>query len=146
MPPPARQPGPPDPALQQRAWAALLLGAASLLGLALSLGGDPRRTVYVVVLTLLSSAAATWFGLTSRSKARRANAARPRGAVGGVVFGFVGMAFSSLALIAFAVFWPELTQFSACMSAANTLSTQQACQTQFSNSVGNELSVLRGSG
>jgi len=137
---------PPDPALQQRAWAALVLGALSMLGLSLSLGGDPRRTVYVVALTLLVGATAGWLGITSGSKARRGGTARPRGAVGGIVLGFIGVGLSALALAAFAVFWPQLTQLSTCMAGANTLSAQQACQNQFSSSVGNEFSLLRGSG
>jgi hypothetical protein len=137
---------PPDPALQQRAWAALVLGALSLLGLALSMGGNPRRIIYAVALALLIGATAAWLGLTSTSKARRSGTSRPRGAVGGIVLGFIGVAFSVLALAAFAAFWPQLTQLSSCLAGANTLSAQQACQNQFSNSVGNEFSLLQGNG
>jgi hypothetical protein len=54
---PARQLPPPDPALRQRALAALTLGLLSLLGLALGLG-NLRRGVYVAVLTLLFAAVA----------------------------------------------------------------------------------------
>jgi hypothetical protein len=144
--PPARHQSPPDPALQQRAWAALVLGALSLLGLSLGMGGNPHRVIYVVVLALLIGATAAWLGLTSTSKARRSGASRPRGAIGGTVLGFIGLAFSLLALAAFIAFWPQLNQLSNCMAGANTLSAQQACQSQFSNSVGNEFSLLQGNG
>lgn len=123
-----------------------MLGALSLLGLALGLGGNPRRVVYVVALTLLIGATAAGLGLTSTSKARRSGTSRPRGAIGGIVLGFVGLVFSLLALAAFIAFWPQLTQLSDCMAGANTLSAQQACQNQFNNSVGNEFGLLQGNG
>ena len=50
--PSARQLPPPDPALRQRALAAMALGLLGLLGLALGLG-NLRRGIYVAVLSVL---------------------------------------------------------------------------------------------
>jgi hypothetical protein len=140
---PARQLPPPDPALRQRALAALTLGLLSLLGLALGLG-SLRRGVYVAVLTLLFAATAIWLGAGAARRARRGGMARPRGAVGGIVLGGFGLAFSALWLLVLAVFWPQLSTYYKCMSSANTVVAQQACHTQFNNSVGGEISVLQG--
>jgi hypothetical protein len=139
-----RPAAPPDPALQQRAWAALTLGALSLIGL--SLAGGQRRAVYVIVVTLLIGALATWLGGSAMSRARRSGTARPRGAVGGTVLGSMGLAFSAIMLIVFAVFWNELTTYSNCLSGASTVSAQQACQQQFSQSITNQIKSLRGGG
>jgi hypothetical protein len=42
------------------------------------------------------------------------------------------------------MFWPQLQQYANCLSGANTVSAQQACQQQLSSSVGSELSILGG--
>jgi hypothetical protein len=140
---PARQLPPPDPALRQRALAALTLGALSLIGLALGLG-NLRRGVYVAVLTLLFAVTAIWLGAGANRRARRGGTARPRGAVSGIVLGGFGLAFSALWLLVLAVFWPQLNTYYNCMSSANTVAAQQVCHTQFTNSVGGEISVLQG--
>src|SRR5579875_2795316 len=132
---------PPDPPAQQRGWAALAMGLLSLIGL--SLIGDMRRAVYVVALTLLIGAAGTWLGASAMSRARRTGTTRPRGAVSGTVLGAIGLAFSALILLVFAVFWHQLSAYSACMGGANTISAQHACQQQLSQSVGAEVTVLR---
>jgi hypothetical protein len=142
---PARQLPPPDPALRQRALAALTLGALSLIGLALGLG-NLRRGVYVAVLTLLFAVTAIWLGAGANRRARRGGTARPRGAVSGIVLGGFGLAFSALWLLVLAVFWPQLSTYYNCMSSANTVTAQQVCHTQFTNSVGGEISVLQGGG
>jgi hypothetical protein len=142
MLPPRRQLPPPDPALRQRALAALVLGALSLIGLLLGLG-NLRRGIFVAVLTLLFAVTAIVLGVTASKKARRGGTARPRGAVGGVVLGGLGLAFSALWLLVLAVFWPQLSAYYNCMSGANTVAAQQACHTQFTNSVGGEISVLQ---
>lgn len=139
-----RPPAPPDPALQQRAWAALTLGVLSLIGL--SLAGGQRRAIYVIVVTLLIGALATWLGGSSIRRARRGGTARPRGAVGGTVLGAMGLAFSAIMLIVFAVFWSELTTYSSCLGGATTVSAQQACQQQFSQSITNQIKSLQGAG
>jgi hypothetical protein len=140
---PARQLPPPDPALRQRALAALAMGVLSLLGLALGLG-DLRRGVYVAILTLLFAVAAIWLGAGANRRARLSGTARPRGAIGGIVLGGFGLAFSALWLLVLAVFWPQLSTYYNCMSSANTVAAQQACHNQFTNSVGGEISVLQG--
>jgi len=143
MIPARRQLPPPDPALRQRALAALALGALSLIGLLLGLG-NLHRGIFVVILTLLFAVTAIWLGVTASKKARRSGTARPRWAAGGVVLGGFGLAFSALWLFVLAVFWPQLNTYYNCLSGANTVTAQQACHTQFTNSVGSELSVLQG--
>src|SRR5271155_3422066 len=140
---PARQLPPPDPALRQRAVAAFALGVLSLLGLALGLG-NLRRGVFVAVLTLVFAVVAIWLGVSTNRGARRGGTARPRGAVSGIVLGGVGLALSALWVLILAVFWPQLSTYYNCMNSANTVTAQQACHTQFSNSVGGEISVLNG--
>jgi hypothetical protein len=142
MLPARRQLPPPEPAVRQRALAALLLGALSLIGLMFGLG-DLRRGIYVAVLALLFAAAAVWLGVTATKKARRSGTARPRWAVGGVVLGGLGLAFSALWLLVLAVFWPQLSAYYSCMGGANTVTAQQACHKQFTDSVGSEISLLQ---
>jgi hypothetical protein len=139
---PAQQLPPPDPALRQRALAALTLGVLSLLGLALGLG-NLRRGMYVAVLTLLFAVTAIWLGVSASKRARRIGTARPRGAVSGVVLGGFGLAFSALWLLVLAVFWPQLNAYYNCLSGANTVAARQACHDQFTKSVGGEISVLQ---
>jgi hypothetical protein len=145
MPPrgmrPARQLPPPDPALRQRAQAALALGVLSLIGLALGLG-NLRRGVFVALVTLLFAVTAIWLAAGANRRARRSGTARPRGAISGIVLGGFGLAFSALWLVTLAVFWPQLSSYYSCMSSANTVTSQQACHTQLSTSVGGEISVL----
>ena len=95
MPRARRQLPPPDPALRQRALAALALGALSLIGLMLGLG-NLQRGIYVAILTLLFAVGAIWLGVTATRKARRSGTARPRWAVGGVVLGGLGSVSGSL--------------------------------------------------
>jgi ABC-type amino acid transport system permease subunit len=137
-----RQLPPADPALRQRALAALLLGVLSLIGLMLGLG-NLRRGVFVAVLTLVFAGVAIWLGVTSSRKARRSGTGRPRGAVSGVVLGVFGLAISALWLIVLAVFWPQLNAYYNCLGGANTVTAQQACHDQFTNSVGSEMSILQ---
>jgi len=139
---PTRQLPPPDPASRQQALAAFALGVLSLLGLALGLG-NLRRGVFVAVLTLLFAVTAIWLGIAVGRRARRGGTARPRGAVSGIVLGGFGLAFSLLWLLVLAVFWPQLSAYSNCMASANTVAAQQVCHTQFTNSVGGEISVLQ---
>ncbi len=135
---------PPDEAARQRAWAAFWLGLLSLLGLAGV--GSLNRAVYVISLTLAIGTVAVWLGATTLARARRNGTYRPRGAIGGTVLGGIGLTLSALALIVFALFWKELSAYSSCMSGANTVSARQACQSQFSRSVNNEIKVLRSAG
>lgn len=133
---------PPDPDVQQRAWAALSLGVLSPIGLAFGVQANLHRSIYVVLLTLVIGGGAVMLGISALRTARRGGTARPRGAVGGTTCGVIGLTFSALALIAFAAFWPQLNQLSNCMSGANTVSAQQACQHQFSQSVDRKLGIV----
>jgi hypothetical protein len=142
IPPARRQLPPPDSALRQRALAALALGLLSLIGLMLGLG-NLHRGIYVAILTLAFAVTAIWLGVTASKQARRSSTARPRGAVGGVVLGGLGLAFSALWLLVLAVFWPQLNAYYSCMSGAPTVAARQACHSQFTNSVGGEISVLQ---
>jgi predicted PurR-regulated permease PerM len=143
-PPGAPRPprAPADPALQQRAWAALALAVLSLLSLLLI--GNLRRGVYVAAVALVIAAIALWVALRAMSRARRGGTGRPRGARLAVVLGAAGFLFSGFVLAGYAVFWPQLTQYSNCLNGANTASTQQACQQQFDNSVNGEMRILGG--
>jgi hypothetical protein len=140
--PSARQLPPPDPAVRQRALAAVILGLLGLIGLALGLG-NLRRGIFVAVLTLLFGAIAIWLGVSANRNARRTGTARPRGARAGVVLGALALAFSAFWLLILAVFWPQLNTYSNCLDGATTVSAQQACHTQFTNSVGSEIGILR---
>jgi len=142
---PTRQLPPPDSAVRQRALAGLTLGALSMIGLALGLG-NLHRGIYVAVLSLLFAVTAIWLGAGANRRARRSGTARPRGGTSGIVLGCLGLAFSALWLLVLAVFWPQLNTYYNCMGGANTVAAQQACHTQFTNSVGGEFGVLQGGG
>ena len=139
-PRPPRQPA--DPALQQRAWAALLLAVISLFGMMMI--GNVRRGVWVVAVSLIIAAIALWLSTSALSRARRGGSGRPRGAMFATVLGAAGLAFSAFVLIGFAIFWPQLSKYSDCMSGANTVAAQQACRQQLDDSVGTQLSILGG--
>ena len=128
--------------MRQRAVTAMLLGLLSLVALMLGLG-NLRRGIFVAVLALLFAAGAIWLGATASRKARRSGTARPRWAVSGVVLGSIGLAFSAMWLLVLAVFWPQLNSYYNCMNGANTVTAQQACHQQFTNSVGGEISLLQ---
>jgi peptidoglycan/LPS O-acetylase OafA/YrhL len=140
--PPTRQLPPPDPALRQRGIAALSLAALSLIGLALGLG-NLHRGIYVAVLTLIFALIAIWLGATAVRQARRGGTARPRGAVSGIVLGCFGLAVSAIWLLALAVFWPQLNAYFNCLASANTVTAQQVCHSQFTNSVSGEIGLLQ---
>lgn len=128
--------------MQQRVWAALMLALISLF--AMMMIGNVQRGVYVVAVALVIAAVALWLSISAMSRARRAGSGRPRAAVLATILGAVGFGFSAVVLAGFAMFWPQLTQYSNCLSGANTVAAQQACQQQLSNSVGAEIAVLGG--
>lgn len=135
--------------MQQRALVALVLGLLGMFGL-FSVSdliglGDLRRSIFLVVFSLLVGAFALWLGVSAATRSRRAAAVRPRGAVSAIVLGGISILFSALLLITFAVLWPELSTYSRCMQVANTLAAQHTCQDQLSRSVNAETSRLRSS-
>ena len=133
------------PAARQRATIALLLGALSVLAL-LGLGGNFHRGLFLVIFSLAVGVGGCWLGITALRQARRAGAWRPRGAIFGIVFGALGGLLSIVLLIAFAVFWTQLSQYSRCLAGANTLSAQQACLTQLNKSVNGEIARIGAGG
>jgi ABC-type amino acid transport system permease subunit len=148
-PPPMRAPSgfrpprrPTDPVLRQRAWAALMLAIISLFGMMMI--GNVRRGVYVVAIAAVIAAIALWLSITAMSRARRGGSGRPRAAVLATILGTVGLVFSAFVLVGFAMFWPQLMQYSNCLSGANTVAAQQACQQQLNNSVGSQIGMLGG--
>jgi ABC-type amino acid transport system permease subunit len=118
-----------------------MLALLSLFGM-MMMSSNVRRGVYVVVLALIIALTALWLAFSAMSRARRGGTGRPRGVVFAAILAAIGCVFSGFVLIGFAMFWPQLTQYSDCLAGANTVAAQQACQTQLSNSVGSEVGVL----
>jgi hypothetical protein len=143
QPPGSRPRKPADPALQQRSFAAVMLAVLSLFGI-MMMSGNVRRTVFVVALTLIISLIALWLAVSAMSAARTAGSSRPRGAILATVLGVFGCLFSGLVLIGFAMFWPQLTRYSDCLSGAGTVAAQQVCQQQLTNSVRTQIGILGG--
>ena len=145
----SRQPGAPpgnaavpaEPAVQQRALAALLLALLSLAGL-FSLN-YLQRGIYLVAYALLAGLMAMWLAVTALARARRGRTTRPRGSITAIVIAGVGIILSVLMLIAFAVFGKQLTAYGRCLSQASTSADRQACQTQFIHAVNRELTTLQ---
>ena len=122
-----------DPAHQQRAIAGLLLAVLSLFGL---LGvSNFQRGVYIVGFALVAGALAIWLAGTALARTRRAGTAGPRGSVTAIVIGSIGVLISGILLLGFALFGQQASTFSRCLSGANTIAAQQACQHQFIHSV-----------
>jgi hypothetical protein len=138
--PPRPEIPPAAPALQQRATAALILAALSLI--AMMWGANLQRTVYVVAVSLVVALVGLALAISAMRAAKRAGTRRPRAAIAGVLLSAVGTLFSGIALIGFLMFWSQYMQYANCMNGAVTVATQNACQTQFQNTVGNEVSVL----
>ena len=124
-----------EPAHQHRAAAALFLALLSLLGL---LGlSNFQRGRYIVGFALVVGILAVWFAITAIVRARRRGTALPRGAVIATVIGGLGVLLSGLLLAGFALFGPQATRYSQCLSGANTISAQQSCRDQFIRSIEN---------
>ena len=148
----SRQPGAPpgngavpaEPALQQRAVAALLLALLSLAGL-FSLN-YLQRGIFLVAYALLAGLMAMWLAVTALARARRSRTKRPRGSVTATVIAGVGIILSVIMLIAFAVFGKQLTAYGRCLTTASTSADRQACQTEFIHSVNRELTGLQTTG
>jgi hypothetical protein len=132
--PPAQSRPPADPVLRQRAFAALILAVISLVGM-LGTGGNFRRGVVVLAVTMVIGAIGLWLSFTAMSRSRKAGSARPRFAVAASVLGIIGTGLSALALIGFALFWTQVSQYANCMSGANTVASQNVCSQQLNNSL-----------
>jgi hypothetical protein len=84
-----------------------------------------------------------WLSFSALSRSRKAGTARPRFAVAASVLGIVGTGVSTLALIGFAAFWPQISQYASCMSGANTVTSQSACDQQLNNALQTSMQFLR---
>jgi hypothetical protein len=120
--------------LQQRAFAALILALISLVGL-LMVNDNIRSGVVVLAVTLVIGAAGLWLATTAMSRAAKAGTARPRSSVLATVLAAAGAGLSALVLLVFALFWPQISQYSNCMAGANTIIAQNACHKQLTNSL-----------
>lgn len=129
----AKPTGRAHPAHQQRTVAALFLAVLSLFGL---LGtSNFQRGGYVIAFALLAGLMGIWFASTAIIRSRRSGTAGPRGSVTAIIIAGVGVLMSTLLLAGLALFGQQARVFSRCLSGANTLAAQQACRTQFIDSV-----------
>jgi amino acid transporter len=127
--------------VQQRSVAALLIALLSLAGM---LGlNDIGRGVYLAAYALLAGVVAFWLAITAMTRARRERTARPRASLTATVIASVGIALSAILLVAFAVLGKELATYSNCLAGASTISSKQACQSQFSRAVSREISAIQ---
>jgi hypothetical protein len=142
--PPAPRPQlpPAAPALQQRAAAALILGLLSLITMLLI--GNLQRAVYVIAVALAVAAVGLALAISAIKAAKRAGTRRPRAGLAGVLLGAAGTLFSAFALAGLLIFWSQYMQYANCLNGATTVATQNTCQQQFQNSVGNRITLLDG--
>jgi O-antigen ligase len=140
--PPAPRPQlpPAAPALQQRAAAALILAALSLI--AMMLIGNLQRAVYVIAVALAVAVVALALAISAMKDAKRAGTRRPRAAVASVLLGAAGALFSAFALAGLLIFWSQYMQYANCQNGATTAAAQNACQQQFENSIGHRITIL----
>jgi fatty acid desaturase len=126
--------------------AALALSVLSLLAILLGTQDQEaaNRAAVVAAVALTVAVAGLVLAITAMSGAKRTRTRRPRGALGGVILGVIGLVLSGSALLYFIVFGPQLDQRDHCLNAANTVAEQQACQTQFNNSVNSRMRTLSG--
>jgi hypothetical protein len=136
-----QRPQPASPALQQRAFAALMLALISLFGMVM-LGGNIRRGLVVLAVTLIIGAAGLFLAITTMSQSRRDGSARPRFVILATVLAVAGTAMSALALTGFALFWAQISQYENCLSGANTVSVRSACDQQLNNSLQTSVNLL----
>jgi len=132
---------PASPVLQQRAFAALMLAIISLLGMP-GVSDNLRRGAVVLAVTMVIGGVGLWLSFTAMSRSRKEGTGRPRFAVVASVLGIIGTGLSALALIGFATFWPQISQYANCMSGANTVSSQSACTQQLNSSLQTSMQIL----
>jgi hypothetical protein len=131
--PKARSLPPAGAATRQRAVAALFLALLSLFGL---LGlHNLQRGIYIAAFALVAGVLAVWLGCTSISRARHGGTMPPRASVTAIAIGAIGVLLSGLLLIGFATFSKQVANYTQCLSGANTIAAQQACQDQFVHAV-----------
>lgn len=106
--------------------------------------GNLHRAVYVIAVALAVAAIALVLAISAVRAAKRAGTRRPRAAVAGLVLGAIGTLFSGFALAGLLIFWTQYMQYANCLGGATTSATQNACQQQFENSVGHQITFLGG--
>lgn len=121
---------PPERELRHRGIAALIFGGLSLVAL-LGVEGDLRRGIYLVIFSAIVGLAACVIGITALRKARRTGAYRPRGSIGGIVFGTIAAVISIPILATYLAFPTPVNDYVNCLSQAQGSSAQQACLNQF---------------
>jgi hypothetical protein len=133
---PARQrpTRPPERELRQRAVAALVFGALSLVAL-LGLGSDLHRGVYLLIFSAVVGVAACVIGITAVRKARRTGVYRPRGAVGGIVLGALAALLAIPILATYLAFPAQVNNYVKCLDLAQSSSDQRACEVRFFRSL-----------
>jgi len=135
LPGPLQQRRPPaGPALQQRAFAALMLALISLFGM-IVLSGNLHRAPVVLAVTLIIGGTGLWLAITAMSRSSRDGSARPRLVILATVLAAVGTGLSALALAGFALFWTQINQYGNCLAGATTVAEQNACNQQLNNSL-----------
>ena len=104
--------------------------------------GNLQRAVYVVAVALVVALVGLALAISAMKAAKRSGTRRPRAAVGGVLLGAVGALFSGFALVGLLIFWSQYMQYAKCLNGSTTTDTQNACQSQFENSIGHRITVL----
>jgi hypothetical protein len=123
---------PPERELRQRAIAALVFGAISLVAL-LGLGTDLRKGVYLLIFSAVVGIAACAIGITALRKARKTGSYRPRGAIGGIVLGALGTLITVPILLTYLAFPTQVNNYLNCLR--QNPSGQQACMNKFYKSL-----------
>ena len=131
---------PPEPALQHRALAALIVALLSLAGL-LGFNIEAQRAVLVVAYSLLAAATALWLALTAMRRARRSRTARPRGSVAATVIAGIGIGLAAAMLLAFGLFGRQLSDYGRCLSGANTITASQSCYSRFAHALDHQIGL-----
>jgi hypothetical protein len=127
---PGPPPGPPPPrgTPEQNAQAVRLARYALLCALAaplVSIASLPYTAVVGLGLGVLA--------IVLGVRARRAAVVARRSEAGGVVavvLGSVGVAFITVVIASYAIFWGEISTYRDCMSGANTIQAKSACSDQ----------------
>jgi hypothetical protein len=131
---------PPEPALQHRALAALIVALLSLAGL-LGFNIEAQRAVLVVAYSLLAAATALWLALTAMRRARHSRTARPRGSVAATVIAGIGIGLAAAMLLAFGLFGRQLSDYGRCLSGANTIAASQSCYSRFAHALDHQIGL-----
>ena len=106
------------------------------------LSTDLRKGVYVLGFSAVIGLAACVIGITALVKARKTGSYRPRGAIGGIVLGAIGMLISVPILVTYLTFPTQVTNYVNCLSQAQNSTAQKACMSKFYKSIGLDTNAL----